>query len=905
MTLTSGARLGPYTVQCPLGSGGMGEVYRARDTRLGRDVALKVLPSAFGSDAERMARFEREAQVLASLNHPTIAAIYGLEESGPVRALVMELAEGRTLAERIACGRVPLDEALPIAQQICEGLEYAHERGVVHRDLKPANVKVTLGGQAKILDFGLAKALQADVAAGDPASSPTLPRSATQDGIILGTAAYMSPEQARGKAADRRADIWAFGSVLYEMLSGKPAFGGGSISETLAGVIRDEPDWSALPPAVPAGIRTLLERCLCKDPRRRLQAIGDARITIEDVQGGVDGHPAPAATLSGPGARRFSSPTRAIPWAVAAALAIALAAVVIFRPSLARPPRTPVMHLSLAAPVRHSEANRGSAVAISPDGTRIAYVAVQGTPATGKGEDLVAPRTEDFELVVRNLDALAPTPLVETPGGTSPFFSPDGRWIGFYSGGALKKVSADGGPPLTVCEVPSLVGAWWGDDGFIYFAPAGVAEIRRVPEEGGTPTAVVKAANGEAVASFRWPQVLPGGKALLYTTAGASWLAQHYRTEAYSLNTGKRMVVMEEAADARYLAPGYLVFTRGDVLMGAPFDASELKVTGQAVPLIEGLTRDEWFGSADYALSSTGTLIYLTGGVQKDYRLVRVDMTGKVEPLGTVERGFEDLSVSPDGQRIAATLVENGSADVWIYDRERDALARLTQKEDCGDPLWSPNGSRVIYTDPASLHVVSADASSPPESLDTGQWAEAEAFTSDGRELMYSTFDAATNDAALWLLPLEAGARPTRLLPGIGRVYDGRFSPDGRWIAYVSAQSGRPQVYVQAYPGPGDRVQVSSDGGREPLWAPNGAELYFRTPTKLMAVEVKTGPALVVGKPRLLFEGDFLVSHHDYGLLPDGRHFIMIQPVGPKPPEELHVVVNWADELKAKVPARR
>jgi Tol biopolymer transport system component len=321
------------------------------------------------------------------------------------------------------------------------------------------------------------------------------------------------------------------------------------------------------------------------------------------------------------------------------------------------------------------------------------------------------------------------------------------------------------------------------------------------------------------------------------------------------------------------------------------------------VPLIDGLTRDEWFGSADYALSSTGTLIYLTGGVQKDYHLVSVDMAGKVEPLGTMKRGFEDLSVSPDGGRIAATLVENGSADVWIYDRERDALARLTQKEDCGDPLWSPNGSRVIYTDPASLHVLPADASAPPESLDTGQWAEAEAFTSDGRKLMYSTFDAATNDAALWLLPLEAGARPTRLLPGIGRVYDGRFSPDGGWIAYVSAQSGRPQVYVQAYPGPGDRVQVSSDGGREPLWAPSGAELYFRTPTKLMAVEVKTGSALAVGKPRLLFEGDFLVSHHDYGLLPDGRHFIMIQPVGTRPPEELHVVVNWADELRTRLAA--
>jgi Tol biopolymer transport system component len=594
-----------------------------------------------------------------------------------------------------------------------------------------------------------------------------------------------------------------------------------------------------------------------------------------------------------------------LPWAIAALLAVALALVFIILPSRLRRPHGPVMHLSLAAPVRHAEANHGSAMAISPDGTRVAYVDVQANPATGKGEDLASPRAENFELVVRKLDQLAPTPLLETPGGTSPFFSPDGRWIGFYSGGTLKKVSSDGGPPLTVCEVPSIVGASWGDDGYIYFAPTGMAEIRRVPEEGGTPTAVVKAANGEAVASFRWPQILPGGKTLLFTTAGASWLAQHYSTEAYSLNTGKRTVVMQEAADSRYLAPGYLVFTRGDVLMGAPFDASELKVTGPAVPLIDGVTRDEWYGSADYALSSTGTLIYLTGGVQKDYRLVSVDMAGKVEPLGTLERGFEDLSVSPDGKRIATTLVENASADLWIYNRERDALARLTQKGDCGDPLWSPDGSRVIYTNPASLHVVPADGSSPPESLNTGQWAEAESFTSDGGELMYSTFSAATNDAALWLLPLKAGAQPTRILPGIGRVYDGRFSPDGRWIAYVSAQSGRSQVYLQAYPGPGERVQVSTEGGREPLWAPNGSELYFRTPTKFMAVDVRTGPALAVGKPRLLFEGDFLMTHHDYGLLPDGRHFIMIQPLGKTPPTELHVVVNWSDELKSRLSAAR
>jgi len=362
---------------------------------------------------------------------------------------------------------------------------------------------------------------------------------------------------------------------------------------------------------------------------------------------------------------------------------------------------------------------------------------------------------------------------------------------------------------------------------------------------------------------------------------------------------------MEESSNVRYLAPGYLVFTRRDVLMGAPFDADNLKVTGPAVPLIAGVTWDEWMGAADYAVSSTGTLIYLTGGVQRDYRLVSVDMAGKVEPVSSLVRGFEDLSLSPDGKRIAATLVENGSADIYVYNRERDALTRLTQKGDCGDPLWSPDGSRILYTNPASLWAGPADGSSPPESLNSGEWAEPDSFTPDGRELLYSTFSPATHEAALWRMSMETGAKPTQMFPGVARVADARFSPDGHSIAYVSAQSGRSQVYLQPYPGPGERVQVSTDGGREPFWAPNGSELYFRTAMKFMSVDVKTKPALAVGKPRVLFEGDFELSHHDYGLLPDGRHFIMIQPVGKVPPGELHVVVNWADELRTRLAAAR
>jgi serine/threonine-protein kinase len=518
---------------------------------------------------------------------------------------------------------------------------------------------------------------------------------------------------------------------------------------------------------------------------------------------------------------------------------------------------------------------------------------------------LVVPRTESFELAVWKLDQSAPTHLPETAGGSAPFFSPDGRWIGYLSGTTLKKISSDGGPAVTLCEMPRIIGASWGDDGFIYFAPRGLAEIRRVSEEGGTPEVVVQAGTGEAVESFRTPQLLPGGKIVLFTSVAASFLAQHYKTEAYSLTTGKRTVLIDEGANARYLSPGYLVFTRGDVLMGAPFDLSALKVTGPAVPLVEGVTRDEWFGAADYSLSSTGTLIYLTGGVQTAFRLVSVDMTGKVEALGNDERGFEDLSVSPDGKRIVTTIVEGGSADLWIYDRERDALTRLTQTGDCTDPLWAPDGNRVIYTVAglkANLNIMAADGSSPAKALNSVAFAMADSISPDGGELLYSTQSIAANDAALWLLPIKLGAQPKQLFPGIARVFDARISPDGHWIATNSAQTGLPQIYLQAYPGPGERVQVSTDGGREPVWAPDGSKLYFRNGKKFMAVDVKTRPALAAGKSRVLFEGDFVLSHHDYGILPDGRHFIVIQPVaGKMPPAELHVVVNWSEELKARL----
>ncbi|HTX35877.1 MAG TPA: protein kinase [Bryobacteraceae bacterium] len=913
MALSAGTKLGPYEILAPIGAGGMGEVYHARDTRLRRDVAIKVLPEAVAHDPDRLARFEREAQLLASLDHPNIGAIYGVEESGGARALILALIDGPTLAARIASGHpgpIPLDEAIPIARQIAEALEYAHERGVIHRDLKPANVKITSQGAVKVLDFGLAKALAAEseISMASPADgssgSPTVSMHATQAGVILGTMAYMSPEQAKGTPVDRRADIWAFGCVLYEMLTGKPAFQGETTSDVLAAVMVKEPDWSDLPAGTPANIQRLLRRCLTKNIRQRLQAIGEARITLEEALSGDSG----ASLVTLPAQVSAPPPWRRIlPWALAATLAIALGAVLMLLPARLRRPLVSVIRFTLPAPAWHVESEPASAVAISPDGTRIAYVSLSDSRLTGTNGSLVV--AQPTQLVVKRLAGAAPTSIPGSAGAEAPFFSPDGRWIGFFQDGMLKKVSADGGPVLVLCEVTRNVGASWAENGFIYFAANGVGEILRVAEGGGTPQAVVRASSGERVAGFRWPQVLPGGTTVLFTTFGVDFLARQYRIEAYSFNTGQRRVLVDQGANARYLAPGYLVFTRDKVLMAAPFDAKDVRITGPAIPVVDGITADDWNGAADFAVSSTGALLYLTGGVEKAYRLVQVDRHGAGEPLGKWQRGFEDLSISPDGKHLAATIVENAGADVWIYDMGRDVLARLTDSGNCSDPLWPPSGNHVVYScssPEARLFTAASDGSSPAEPLLTAPAAEADSFSPNGRRLLYSTFSLARNDAALWILPLEGDRQPISIFPSSARVPDARFSPDGHWIAYVSTQAGRIQVYVQSYPAPGERMQVSTDGGEEPIWAPDGSELYFRNDAKVMGVDVKFKPALDVGKPHELFEGTYRLSHHGYGIQPDGRHFIMIQPVGGAQSRgELQVVLNWSDELKQRLAALR
>ena len=630
-----GKSIAHYRVTEMLGKGGMGEVYRATDTKLNRDVALKVLPEVFARDADRMARFKREAHVLASLNHPNVASIYGLEEADGVHCLVLELVEGPTLAERIQEGAVPLDESLNIAKQIADALEAAHEKGIIHRDLKPANVKVTPEGMVKVLDFGLAKALAEPASEAVTENSPTLSVAATHAGIILGTAAYMSPEQARGQEADKRADIWSFGVVLYEMLTGKRTFEGQTVSDTLAAVLRAEVDWEALPTGTPATIRKLLQRCLGKDRKRRLQAIGEARIAIEEY---ISDPAASSMLISAPALAPPPTWRRALTWAVAGMLAIVAAV------GLWAPWRTgsPPMRLSIEVPPGESlVTNRGAAAVISPDGTRLAF-------AVGEGAQR--------KLHLRSLDQLQATEISGTGEVHSPFFSPDGEWVGFFGNGLLKKVSVRGGATVTLCVVQSAGGGSWSEDGTIIIAPTRTSGLSRVSSAGGTREDVTTLDKEKDEVSHRWPQVLPGGKSVLFTVG----LGGAYgNIEVQSLESGERKTVQQAGIYGRYLPTRHLAYVREGTLFAAPFDLGRLEVTGPPAPIVEDVQTSLPYWGAQFDFSQTGTLVYLTGeGAANAVSIFWMDQEGKTEPLLPTPRGYSYPSFSPDGKRLAVHITE-------------------------------------------------------------------------------------------------------------------------------------------------------------------------------------------------------------------------------------------------------
>jgi serine/threonine-protein kinase len=917
MPLLPGQKLGPYDVLAPLGAGGMGEVYRARDTRLMRDVALKVVPAAFASDPDRMTRFQREACVLASLNHPHIAAIYGLEEADSTRALVMELVDGQTLAERLANGPLPVEEAIVLARQIAEAVEYAHEHGIVHRDLKPANVKLTPDGNVKVLDFGLAKALADDPLSPDVSSSPTLSAMATRAGVILGTAAYMSPEQAKGKPADRRADVWSFGVLLYEMLTARRVYDGETAAETLARVIEREPDLSGLPANAPVRVREVLRRCLTKDPKQRLQAIGEARIALEAALAGRSESSALAVPAANAGERR----TPAF-WVAVAVLGWTAAGAALWtRPrgssSGTQAPRRLSIELGSDASLAIGpQASLGTAAVLSPDGSVLAFVArkAAGQPAN---------------LYVRRLANLEASLVPGTDGARHPFFSPDSQWIGFFADGKLKKIPAAGGVlPLTLCDAPDDRGGAWSEDGTIAFSPRATlgtgGGLWRVAASGGASEPLTAPDPAAQESTHRWPQALPGGRAVLFT-AGPAGNFEDADIVVQALPQGQSKVLLRGGYHGRYLKSGHLVYVREGTLFAAPFDVTRLELRGPAVPVLAGVSASVISAGAQFAFSDAGTLVFLPGrSVDAALPIHFLTADGKAEPMRASAANYGNVRFSPDGQRLALDQREGRARDVWIYDWNRDTMSRLTfdQADDHG-PVWTPNGQRIAFASTRAdtvpnLYWQRADGVGDAQRLTESRNPQfPTSWHPSGRFLAFHESAPGTNwdlhvlelngdEAAGWKPGKPAVVLNTPAFEG-----EGAFSPDGRFLAYRSSESGRDEIYVRPFPGPGGKWQVSTAGGSYPVWSRNGKELFYRTVEfALMSVRYGVEGGLFRPESPRQWSPRFLVgrgiNNRTFDPHPDGRRFaILVRPAveTEERREKLVLVENFFEELRRAAPA--
>ena len=906
MPLEPRSRLASYEIISLLGRGGMGEVYRARDLKLNRDVAIKVLPEHLSQDADRLGRLRREAQVVAGLSHPNIAHIYGLEDSNGVPALVLELVEGPTLADRIAGGPLPIPEALAVAGQIADALEAAHERGVIHRDLKPANIKLTANGGVKVLDFGLAKAIAGDGSGLDPTLVTV---EATREGIVIGTAAYMSPEQARGQALDRRTDIWSFGCVLFEMLSGQRPFAGATLSDTLASVLTREPDWTALPSSVPASITRLLHRCLEKDLKRRLRDLGDARLEIDDA---LRTPPAVEDSVTVP--PRVTRRTAISAVAGAAVGAAAMAGAAVRFPS--RRLGSDVMRFSVALPAGNfATSSFLSRLAISPDGTHIACNALLASQ-----RNMERGGTGRLGVLIRSIRELEWKPLSEGPAVGSPFFSPDGRWVGIVAaaeGGRLRKLALAGGAPATLTTFANSQpsGASWAADDFIYFVSSTPGGIVRVSGQGGETVEVRKldSANGERIVAN--PHAFPGG--IVFTVAtNNSESYDDASIAVFSPATGRGKTLIEGGCYPRYSPSGHIVYARDGSLFAVPFDAGSQSATGQPIKVLDGVMMSRNSGVANFDISANGTLVYIQGQADGGVRTLHwVDRAGKSEPLPLPARSYLHPRISPEGRRLAIE-VEGSSHDVYVYDFATGVLTNFTNDGISHWPIWSPDGSRIGYrSGPMGrfrLFQMAADRSAPPVRLDTpGISSSTGSYGPDGRVMVYTDTTYGTPTKVM-VTTLDNSSSPIPLDDTSFFQGSPKFSPNGRWLAYCTNESGRPEVYVKEFPN-GAKIQISNDGGNDPVWRRDGRELFYRNADRMIAVPVSAGDRFDAGRPQELWRGPYShgmssscgapgLSSSNYDVSPDGQRFLMIQDedVDKTSSSTLVVVVGFGHDLATR-----
>jgi serine/threonine-protein kinase len=881
-----------YRITEKIGEGGMGEVYRATDSKLQREVALKVLPPDLATDAERMGRFAREAHVLASLNHPNIATIHGLEQENGQQALVMELVEGETLGERIGRGPMDVAKALEIALQIAAALESAHEKGVIHRDLKPANVKITPDGMVKVLDFGLAKALEGERPDRDTADSPTLTAAATQAGIILGTAAYMSPEQAAGKPADRRSDIWSFGAVLAEMLTGKRQFDGESISHTLASVLKEEPVWEEFPAYLPPRILQLLKRCLRKEPKARLQSIGDARIVMEEYLADPEEFEAAGA----PTTHSQAPPWRGLlPWAMAGLLAAALGLSLWPGGGRTPSPSRPPVHLNVElATDGQFFVGMGTAVVPSPDGRTIAYV---------------IDHTDSRNLWVRDLSGFDGSVVPGSELAYNQFFSPDGQWIGFFTRTELKKVSITGGTPFTLAEVNLNRGGSWGDGDMIVYAPSPSSSLLRIPAAGGTPVELTTLTEGEV--THRWPHVLPGAEAVLFTSHTQGTGFDSGTIELVEVDGGLRRDLHVGGSYPRYAASGHIIFLRAASLFALPFDLETLEVTGEPFPMLEGVMSEPTHGSAQFGLTDAGTLYYLTGSEGLPvFSLVWASERDRLTPFTEDRRTWGEPRFSPDGKRLALEILTGTNWDAWVYDIDRGVATRLTFDE-AGDhaPVWSPDGSQLVFSSDRdgnlNLYRKASNGSGDVERLTTSDRTQfVSSWSPDGRHILFTQTNTETA-SDLFVLDLEGGGEPEPYLVTPFEEQESAFSPDGKWVVYQSDESGRSEIYVRSFAAGGGKWQISEDGGTYPRWSRNGSEIFYRTGDGVIAVPVSAaGNSLRVDRPELRVQGAFAriavsgFTYADYDVHPDGKRFVLFQAdEGASNWTHARRVTNWLEGL--------